>query len=44
MLDIWLGIIDLNNVKHLKNVKPKPRTNPCCMSSYKMVRLVDVGG
>ena len=38
MLDLWLGVKNINKVKHLK--RAKARTNGCSMTLNKMVGLV----
>ena len=37
VIGLWLSVIDLNNVKHLKK---NQNINACSMVSYKVVRLV----
>ena len=40
MLDFWLGVIDIDNARHIKN--DKQRINACSMTSSKVVGLVRI--
>ena len=38
MLHLWLGVMNIKNVKHFENIEQ--RTNTCNMASKKKVRFV----